>query len=286
MCDQERFAELISLKIDDMIRPEEEKELFSHLKSCADCRKLARELVELSYQLSQTVEEELPATFHSRVLEEIARSPQSQGTLSPLALLSKENMGQKWKPLLASAAAVAVIITAGALWGGNQDASDNQTLSIGERGAESDVLSADSQTPVASYAMPEEDALPMGSDPYAVQREGDADAQVSQSAESFPLAVAGEKEGMELLAQYIGWTNYSHTSDGTTIKGTDGRVITFTDTQTSESNELHFIYLVHYPLEEGGTAYAVRQNDGSIFSQIDPEFFQILAGNFESNQGE
>lgn len=107
MCSCDRGLELISLKLDGALSPEEETELQEHLDGCPDCRSLARQLEELHAAMaaSPDPEEELPEGLHQRIMaavrEENRRAPSSRQRWSGW---------RRW----ASLAAVFAVILAGA----------------------------------------------------------------------------------------------------------------------------------------------------------------------------
>lgn len=104
MCDCDRALELISLRLDGELTPEELGELEAHLAGCGDCRRAAEELRELHTLLPQ-LEEEVPPDLHRAIMDRIASEK-----VVPLT------GGRKWKELRrwASLAAVFAVILLGA----------------------------------------------------------------------------------------------------------------------------------------------------------------------------
>ena len=105
MCDCDRALELISLRLDGALLPEEAGELEEHLEHCPPCRSLAQEL-EALHRAMPELEEEPPADLHRRIVAAVEQEPRRPAAPSKKVWRT----WQRWGSL----AAVFAVIIAGA----------------------------------------------------------------------------------------------------------------------------------------------------------------------------
>lgn len=105
MCDCDRALELISLRLDGALLPEEAGELEEHLEHCPPCRSLAQEL-EALHRAMPELEEEPPADLHRRIVAAVEQEPRQPAAPSKKVWRT----WQRWGSL----AAVFAVIIAGA----------------------------------------------------------------------------------------------------------------------------------------------------------------------------
>ena len=199
MCSCDRGLELISLKLDGALSPEEETELQEHLDGCPDCRSLARQMEELHAAMaaSPDPEEELPEGLHQRIMaavrEEKRRAPSSR---------RRWRGWRRW----ASLAAVFAVILAGAellpavTRGGSSGGAAPAVVSTGPASApegapeeeEAAAGTPEEKVPVSDSALPESQEKTAGTD-SGVLDEGTAQAQ-TVPAPSAPGETAGSGE--------------------------------------------------------------------------------------------
>lgn len=98
MCDCDRALELISLRLDGELTPDEGRELDEHLEHCDPCRSLARDLAGIHAAMG--AEEAVPEGFHQAVMDRVRES-------KVVPLVPKR---RQWKSWAAMAAVFAVVL--------------------------------------------------------------------------------------------------------------------------------------------------------------------------------
>ena len=194
MCDCDRALELISLRLDGALLPEEAGELEEHLEHCPPCRSLAQEL-EALHRAMPELEEEPPADLHRRIVAAVEQEPRRPAAPSKKVWRT----WQRWGSL----AAVFAVIIAGAgllpsIGGGGSSGgaaphvASGGTDSLPGDGGESSAKMAptdDSAAPSPAIQGSGGDSLPESGEEEAVPKEdGAAGAQTSA------VPPEGEKE--------------------------------------------------------------------------------------------
>ena len=65
------YSELISAYVDEMLSPQEEKQLIMHLKTCQSCQEELESLKQLQKMCHQIEEVSLPDTFHEQLMQRL-----------------------------------------------------------------------------------------------------------------------------------------------------------------------------------------------------------------------
>ena len=107
MCDCDRALELISLRLDGELTPEELGELEAHLAGCGDCRRAEEELRAL-HTLLPELEEEAPQGLHQAIMDRIGGEK-----VVPLSRAKPTSHLRRWASL---AAVFAVILLGAGAW--------------------------------------------------------------------------------------------------------------------------------------------------------------------------
>ena len=63
------YSELISAYVDEMLSPQEEKQLIMHLKTCQSCQKELESFKQIKSMCHQIEEVSLPDTFHEQLMQ-------------------------------------------------------------------------------------------------------------------------------------------------------------------------------------------------------------------------
>ena len=194
MCDCDRALELISLRLDGALLPEEAGELEEHLEHCPPCRSLAQEL-EALHRAMPELEEEPPADLHRRIVAAVEQEPRRPAAPS-------KKVWRTWQRWGSLAAVFAVIIAGagllpsigggGSSGGAAPQVASVETDSLPEDEAESSAKMAptdDSAAPSPAIQGSGGDSLPESGEEEAVPKEeGAAGAQTSA------VPPEGEKE--------------------------------------------------------------------------------------------
>lgn len=194
MCDCDRALELISLRLDGALLPEEAGELEEHLEHCPPCRSLAQEL-EALHRAMPELEEEPPADLHRRIVAAVEQEPRRPAAPS-------KKVWRTWQRWGSLAAVFAVIIAGagllpsigggGSSGGAAPQVASVETASLPEDEAESSAKMAptdDSAAPSPAIQGSGGDSLPESGEEEAVPKEdGAAGAQTSA------VPPEGEKE--------------------------------------------------------------------------------------------
>ena len=194
MCDCDRALELISLRLDGALLPEEAGELEEHLEHCPPCRSLAQEL-EALHRAMPELEEEPPADLHRRIVAAVEQEPRRPAAPS-------KKVWRTWQRWGSLAAVFAVIIAGagllpsigggGSSGGAAPQVASVETASLPEDEAESSAKMAptdDSVAPSPAIQGSGGDSLPESGEEEAVPKEdGAAGAQTSA------VPPEGEKE--------------------------------------------------------------------------------------------
>lgn len=194
MCDCDRALELISLRLDGALLPEEAGELEEHLEHCPPCRSLAQEL-EALHRAMPELEEEPPADLHRRIVAAVEQEPRRPAAPS-------KKVWRTWQRWGSLAAVFAVIIAGagllpsigggGSSGGAAPQVASVETASLPEDEAESSAKMAPtdgSAAPSPAIQGSGGDSLPESGEEEAVPKEdGAAGAQTSA------VPSEGEKE--------------------------------------------------------------------------------------------
>ena len=176
MCDCDRALELISLRLDGALLPEEAGELEEHLEHCPPCRSLAQEL-EALHRAMPELEEEPPADLHRRIVAAVEQEPRRPAAPS-------KKVWRTWQRWGSLAAVFAVIIAGagllpsigggGSSGGAAPQVASVETASLPEDEAESSAKMAptdDSAAPSPAIQGSGGDSLPESGEEEAVPKE-------------------------------------------------------------------------------------------------------------------
>jgi len=92
----EYYRELISVRQDDELLDDDERQLIGHLAECEACRKFARELEELSQVMSSWPAEKMPSEAEEYILDQTARKKRRKSPLGFLKGYYRIPRGAAW----------------------------------------------------------------------------------------------------------------------------------------------------------------------------------------------
>lgn len=79
------YRELISAYVDEMLNPQEEEQLITHLKTCQACREEVEILKEMRQMCQQMEEVSLPEGFHEDLMKQLKREEQVKSPIIKFA---------------------------------------------------------------------------------------------------------------------------------------------------------------------------------------------------------